>query len=162
MTAVILNVKEYIDTDRPDLSDWLDMATNHEKEALQLRHGNAATDGVRIHAADAGRDCNCNNPQDIHGKINHIMDIAENECKLAFLIDRQLLIDALAGMEEGAIVFYCGTPTQPIVLEEADGSRYAVIMPLQPKEERRQTPDIPRVKTEKAEAPQPDDYLFEV
>jgi hypothetical protein len=163
MAAVILNVKQDIDTSIFDLSDWLQLAMSETdgREYLKIRHGNMATDGVRIHADDYDNDCVCGNPQDIHGKINHIMELSEKDCNFAFWVDRQLLIDALAGMPDGTIVIYHGKYNQPIVIEEHDGCRFAVLMPMAPYEGNLPThPHLPRVNNPKP--PQPDDSLFEI
>lgn len=118
-----------IDTDM-SVSDWLNLAVSPGRKPLSIPHAFVAADGYRMHIAKyLTSPCGCEH-QDTHAGINKVMKDAET-VPFAFSVNRQFLLDALAGMNNAeSIDFFSAGPDKPIVIQASIENRTAIIMPL--------------------------------
>jgi hypothetical protein len=115
--------------------EWLQLATRKENGShreLRKVHGNFAADGYRMHVVE-GKPCKCKNEQTHRTTEQKIIPMGEKS-RFVFAINRQFLLDALAGIETKVVVFF-GDEKSPVIIqglgdEGCDESRTALIMPV--------------------------------
>lgn len=127
----IVNVMEM---DEVSGKAFVDMAKHSDRDGMNVVHAGFASNGYRIHVAtEEGFECGCGNAA-IHKTINDALDRYTHEIPFAFAIDRQLLLEALAGIPGGdyanEIYFHVADRNKPIVIASPNMERSAVIMPI--------------------------------
>lgn len=110
--------------------DWLELATSEDPDRgnLGTPHGNIAADGIRMHINNSGSPCQCDNTKQ-HQGFYHVID-GIKDIPFAFSINKELLIDALAGMDTNQIFFYVAAPNKPVVIQDLLHNRTAIVMPM--------------------------------
>jgi hypothetical protein len=129
MTVILLDANN-VDgfTDYMELSRWLELAASDEVEAFVKPHGDMASDGMRAHLHCHGDACDCEN-EEAHTKLDGVIAAAK-ESKFLFALNRQFLLEALAGMDDDAVLFFGKGPKDPAVLCDVDCVYAAIIMPM--------------------------------
>lgn len=134
MTIIILDIPQVegsADDYQVPVNQWLEAAGASDKASLTHPHACIGTDGTRMHIANnADPDCNCGNSS-LHSGFNRIIENAEM-ARFSFAVSRQLLIEALSGInpDDDCILFFTSSPTAPIVVQDREVSRTAIIMPM--------------------------------
>lgn len=111
--------------------EWLRLAVDEDRKGLDVIHTNVACDGFRMHIAlDIKKNCECD-ARHLHTSLNAVIDMGR-KASFSFSINRTLLLEALAGInpDEGYINFFVSGPEDPVVIQEPEAVRTAIIMPL--------------------------------
>lgn len=140
MAIVILDVPQ-AEEDNHEMNDedWLKLATSEQIEPTRHPHGCASTDGIRIHLSVYSGDCICGNKK-FHKSLNKVIELA-SESAFVFRVNRRYLVEALSGInpENDVLCFFSSGPKTPIVIRDDEGSRAAVIMPIDSGEDEKNT-----------------------
>jgi hypothetical protein len=130
-----------------DTNEWMKLATGTGRPFLTKVHGCAGADGYRMHIENNGEPCNCDDQS--HKGFDSVIEMVK-DAPLAFAIDKKFLMDALSGMEpdgDHPILLFFTQPgsKSPIVIQDADAERTAIIMPLNSSNMPTKPQDLPRV-----------------
>jgi hypothetical protein len=114
---------------------WLGLAKRKGDNRANLGkiHGNFAADGYRMHVVE-GKPCKCKDKQTHRITEQKIIPSGEKS-RFVFAVNRQFLLDALAGIENDVVVIF-GDEKSPVVIQGlgengfCDESRTALIMPV--------------------------------
>lgn len=132
---------------------WLNLAVSKDdaRTPLQSPHGCVAADGFRMHIENNAPRCACGNTE-IHKGFDRVIGMAK-DAPFAFAVNLEYLIDALSGINpDGKVVLFFVDPTKngisPIVLQDPDGERTAIVMPTHIPEAQK-IKNLPKVTTKK-------------
>jgi hypothetical protein len=134
-----------------DTNKWLRLATGTGHPFLTKVHGCAGADGYRMHIENNGEpynSCNCGNDK-IHKGFDSVIEMIK-DAPFVFAINKKFLMDALSGMEPDSdhhtLLFFTQPDSKsPIVIQDADAERTAIIMPLDSSNIPTRPQDLPRV-----------------
>jgi hypothetical protein len=126
-----IKIVKQTDIDKMPARDWLSLAKSKidTGRMTHLVHGDFATDHVRLHVDEYESPCNLKGCEKLHKVVDEMLNMPR---KRLFLINRQFLIEALAGIASDVIEFSeieYGADSETIVIDGQKG-RYAVIMPI--------------------------------
>lgn len=112
----------------------LAVSSDTAREGLNQAHAGFGADGFRIHlAAEAGNECYCLDEK-THKTVNEVLEKVTSESPFIFAINRQFLLEALAGIpageHAGEIYFHYSSKDQAVIITSSDMKRAAVIMPM--------------------------------
>jgi hypothetical protein len=136
MAIIITEIKQSLENGDDFVmpaDDWLKLAVNTDKEQLATIHGDEASDGFRIHqATDRDSLFECWR-SDWHEKIRKMLEQSKRDNTLHIAIDRQYLIEALAGInsEDTDMIQIWINPANKIApILVCNKMRNALIMPM--------------------------------
>lgn len=135
MPVIMINLtEEQIDGDyQMPIKEWLELATGNRNELMDP-HSGIASDGFRLHInLNNDSACECCD-EEIHKKIDFVLDKAQHESKFVFALSRTLLMEALSGINSSddnmLVFFHDGNTSHPVVIRDNGKNRAAIIMPL--------------------------------
>jgi hypothetical protein len=130
MTQVILlAVENDVEAYEMDGDKWLKLATSDHREGLMTTHGKIASDGIRMHIDRQQELCECDEHA-THEKFEGLMETVRKDMSFAVAVDRELLLEALAGIDDRYIALFIGDKRKPIVIQGI--TRQAILMPVDP------------------------------
>jgi hypothetical protein len=129
MSIVLLSTDSDVETGELPRDVWFKMAVSEDRDEIKKPHGKIAADGYRIHIDNITHDCECGDV-DPHRKIEHVIDLTRKEISFSFAISKEFLLEALAGIEDDTVLFFSGGPKKPVAIQDREGDRAAVIMPV--------------------------------
>jgi hypothetical protein len=130
MDVLLLTTEsEFAEVDELPREVWFKLAVSENRKEIQSPHGMIAADGYRIHVDNLADECDCGDTV-THAKIEHVIDVARKEAHYAFSISKAFLLAALAGIDDDTVQFFCGEPNQPVIIQERQNGRAAIIMPV--------------------------------
>ena len=114
---------------------WLELAVSNDDAhtPLSAPHGCIATDGMRAHIEHESGVCECGDEK-LHASFDRLLE-KMSRLPFAFVVNKKYLTDALSGVNPDgtAVVFFVDIKPDgqsPIVLQDPDGERSAIIMPM--------------------------------
>lgn len=112
--------------------EWLELATDENREPLANIHGNFSSDGVMIFVVDNNQVCKCDH-EEAHNKIADNVDRFKNS-KFQFSIDAERLIQAISIISEddNIIRFFFDGDKSALVIQGNTSYYTAIVMPLDP------------------------------
>jgi hypothetical protein len=129
----LVDVMQMEDMPGPNFVD-LAISSDPNRAGLNMAHGGIGGDGYRIHiSTELSRECDCGNEK-MHKSLNDTLDRVVSEAPFAFAINRQFLLEALAGIPSGEhageIYFHYSARDKAIIITSPDMTRAAVLMPM--------------------------------
>jgi hypothetical protein len=161
MAIVLLSTDSDVEVGELPREVWFKMAVSKDREEIEAPHGMIAADGYRIHVDNLADECDCGDT-DTHKKIERVVDISRKEARFAFAVSKEFLLEAIAGIDDDILLFFCGKSNEPVIVQERENGRAAIIMPvdvIKPVP----TPHLPYsigVDTEQAPTPDSADGMF--
>jgi hypothetical protein len=128
---------------------WLELATHNERKGLTETHACSAADGYRMHIENDKDVCLCGNDK-IHEGFDRVIGMVK-DAPFCFAVSRQYLIDALSGINpDGRVIVFFAKPgsKSPVVIQDPDGERTAIIMPMSGIDGVEKPQNLPRVASE--------------
>lgn len=121
-------------------------STDPDRHGLNVAHAGFASNGYRMHiSTEEGHECSCGDEM-LHNRLNESVERATSGANFSFAINRQLLLEALAGIPgdeyTGIIHFYFSAKDRPVVVTSPDMTRAAIIMPMTTEEKPLELPRI--------------------
>lgn len=112
----------------------LAVSSDMNRGGLTGAHAGFGADGFRIHlATEEGNECYCLDEK-THNTMNEVLGKVTSESPFIFAINRQFLLEALAGIpageHAGEIYFHYSKKDQAVIITSSDMTRAAVIMPM--------------------------------
>jgi hypothetical protein len=132
MATVLRNVKNVLLADKKEMlgDEWKSLAISNDesRDFIHQTHGEFAADGFRMHVVKDGSTCGCVFDE----QMKTTFKTCKKDALFSFAVNRQFLIDALAGIGSGSdgVFFFSSGRNKPVVLSNDNGDRIAVIMPL--------------------------------
>jgi len=138
---------------------WFELALSDDevRTDLHTHHGCIAADGMRAHIEPENGACQCGNDK-LHKGFDQFLENVKN-FPIAFVVNRKYLLDALSGINPDgtAVVFFMEQGgASPIVIQDPDGEKTAIIMPMYAEAMRvEKMKKLPRVTPKSTEQVQP-------
>ena len=112
---------------------WLELvvSANEDRKGLMKSHSCVAADGYRMHIENSNGACRCGDNK-THEGFDRLIEMVK-DTPFCFAINQEYLMDALSGINSyrhQVLFFIKPGGTSPIVIQDDEGSRTAIIMPM--------------------------------